>query len=181
MLFSRSVVSDSAIPRAAARQASLSITISWSLLKLVSIESVMPSNQLISAVPFSSCPQSFPASGSFPMSQLFASGGQSIGASASPPSLGCCRKRWGRITKQAEQQQLRTWEADPGAQERRWVRALGGVGLGLRPGPRRRADHPSKGPQSQGHSWGAAKARPACSAVEALPPPPPSPAFSRVR
>ena len=32
--------------------------------------------------PFSSCPQSFPASGSFPMSQLFASGGQSIGVSA---------------------------------------------------------------------------------------------------
>ena len=37
-----------------------------------------------SAIPFSSCPQSFPASGSFPMSQLFTSGGQSIGASASP-------------------------------------------------------------------------------------------------
>ena len=36
-----------------------------------------------SAVPFSSCPQSLPASGSFPMSQLFASGGQSIGVSAS--------------------------------------------------------------------------------------------------
>ena len=36
-----------------------------------------------SAVPFSSCPQSFPASGSFEMSQLFASGGQSIGVSAS--------------------------------------------------------------------------------------------------
>ena len=36
-----------------------------------------------SAAPFSSCPQSFPASGSFPMSQLFPSGGQSIGASAS--------------------------------------------------------------------------------------------------
>ena len=35
-----------------------------------------------SVVPFSSCPQSFPASGSFPMSQLFASGGQSIGVSA---------------------------------------------------------------------------------------------------
>ena len=34
-------------------------------------------------VPFSSCPQSFPASGSFPMSQLFTSGGQSIGFSAS--------------------------------------------------------------------------------------------------
>ena len=36
-----------------------------------------------SVVPFSSCPQSFPKSGSFPMSQPFASGGQSIGASAS--------------------------------------------------------------------------------------------------
>ena len=36
-----------------------------------------------SVVPFSSCPQSFPATGSFPMSQLFISGGQSIGVSAS--------------------------------------------------------------------------------------------------
>ena len=36
-----------------------------------------------SVVPFSSCPQSFPASGSFPVSQLFASGGRSIGVSAS--------------------------------------------------------------------------------------------------
>ena len=36
-----------------------------------------------SVIPFSSCPQSFPISGSFPMSQLFASGGQNIGALAS--------------------------------------------------------------------------------------------------
>ena len=36
-----------------------------------------------SVVPFSSCPQSFPASGSFPMNQFFTSGGQSIGVSAS--------------------------------------------------------------------------------------------------
>ena len=43
----------------------------------------MPSNHLILFTPFSSCPQSFPASGPFPMSQLFTSGGQSIGASAS--------------------------------------------------------------------------------------------------
>ena len=43
----------------------------------------MPSNHLILCVPFSSCLQSFPASGSFPVSQLFSSGGQSIGASAS--------------------------------------------------------------------------------------------------
>ena len=40
-----------------------------------------------SVVPFSSCPQSFPALGSFPMSRLFASGGQSIGASASASVL----------------------------------------------------------------------------------------------
>ena len=51
------------------------------LLRLMSTESVMPSNHLIPL--FSSCHQSFPASGSFPMSQFFASGGQSVGASAS--------------------------------------------------------------------------------------------------
>ena len=45
--FSHSVVSDSATPWIAARQASLSITNSWSSLKLVSIESVMPSSHLI--------------------------------------------------------------------------------------------------------------------------------------
>ena len=39
-----------------------------------------------SVIPFPSCPQSFPASGSFPMSQLFTSGDQSIGVSASPSS-----------------------------------------------------------------------------------------------
>ena len=42
---------------------------------------------LSSVVPFTSCPQSFPASGSFPMSQLFASGGQSTGVSASTSVL----------------------------------------------------------------------------------------------
>ena len=71
----------------AACQAFLSFTISWSLLKLMSIESVMLFNYLISVIPFSSCLQSFPASGSFPMSQFFASGGQSIGVSASASVL----------------------------------------------------------------------------------------------
>ena len=47
-----------------------------------------------SAAPFSFCPQSFPASGSFPMSQLFASGGQSIGASASAWVLPMNIQRW---------------------------------------------------------------------------------------
>ena len=77
--FSHSVVSDSF----AAHQAFLSITNSWSLLKLMSIESVRPSNHLILCRPFSSNPQSFLASGSFQMSQFFASGGHNIGISAS--------------------------------------------------------------------------------------------------
>ena len=47
LLFSYSVMSDSATPDTAACQASLSFTVSWSLLKLMSIESVMPSNHLI--------------------------------------------------------------------------------------------------------------------------------------
>ena len=63
--------------------ASLSFTISRCLLKLMSVELVMPSNHLIPCCPFSSCLLSFPASGSFLASQLFTSGGQSIGASAS--------------------------------------------------------------------------------------------------
>ena len=61
-----------ATPGITARQASLSITNSRSSLKLMSIESVMPSSHLILCRPFSSCPQSLPASESFPMSQLFA-------------------------------------------------------------------------------------------------------------
>ena len=73
-------------PWIAARQASLSITNSRSLLKLLIIESVMPSISS-SVVPFSSCLQSFPASGFLRMSQFFASGGQSIGASASTSVL----------------------------------------------------------------------------------------------
>jgi len=72
-----------AIPWTAAFQASLSFTSSWSLLKLMSTESVMPSNHLILCHPFFSCFQSFPASGSFSVSQFFPSGGQNIGASAS--------------------------------------------------------------------------------------------------
>ena len=76
-----------ATPWTAACQASLSINNSRSLLKLMSIESVMSSNHLILCHPFSSCLQSSPASGSFQMSQFFASGGQSIGVSASTPVL----------------------------------------------------------------------------------------------
>ena len=61
-------------------QASMSITNSWSLLKLMSIKSVMPSNHLIICHPL--LPSAFPASRSFPTSQFFVSDGQSIGVSA---------------------------------------------------------------------------------------------------
>ena len=47
-----------------------------------------------SVIPFSSCPQSFPASGCFTMSQLFASGGQSIGVSASASVLPMNNQDW---------------------------------------------------------------------------------------
>ena len=73
-----------ATPWTAAHQASLSFTISWSLLKLTSVEPVMLSNYLILCCPlllFLSI--SFPASESFPMSRLFVPSGQNIGALAS--------------------------------------------------------------------------------------------------
>ena len=76
-----------ATPWTAEHQVSLSITNSHSLLKLMSIKSVMPSNHLILCHPFSSCLQPFPASGSFPMSRFFTSGGQSIRVSASASVL----------------------------------------------------------------------------------------------
>ena len=94
---SRSVVSDFATPWIAAHQASLSITNSQSLLKVTSIESVMPSSSSSSSssvVPFSSCPQCLPASRSFPMSQFFTSGGQSIGVSASASVLPKNTQEW---------------------------------------------------------------------------------------
>ena len=59
LLFSRSVVSDSTTPWTAAQQASLSFTISQSLLKLMSIESVMPSNHLVLCCPLLLLPSIF--------------------------------------------------------------------------------------------------------------------------
>ena len=72
----------------------LSITNSRSLLKVMCIESVMPSNHPILCLPFSSCPQSSPASGAFAVSWLFASGGQSIAASASASVLPMNIQAW---------------------------------------------------------------------------------------
>ena len=76
--FSHSVVSDSLQSHAAVHQASLSITNHRSLPKLISIKSVIPSNHLIFCRPLLLLPSIFPSS--FPMSQPFTSGEQSIGS-----------------------------------------------------------------------------------------------------
>ena len=76
-----------AIPWSVAFQAPLSSTLFWSLLKFMSIESVVLTISS-SVTPFSFCLQSFPASGSLPVSWLFVSGGQSIEASAPEKRLG---------------------------------------------------------------------------------------------
>ena len=93
--FSHLVVSDSLrTPRTAAHQASLTITNSRSLLKLMSIQWWCHPTISSSIVPFSSHLQSFPAPGSFPVSQFFALGGQSIGASASASVLPINIQSW---------------------------------------------------------------------------------------
>ena len=75
-------MSNSATPWTAARQASVSFTISQGLLKLMSIESVMPSSHFILCYPLLLLPSVFPSIRVFPVSQLFVLGGWSIGASA---------------------------------------------------------------------------------------------------
>ena len=83
-----------ATPWTIARQASLSSTISQSSLKLMSLSRWCHPTISSSVVPFSSCPQSFPTSGSFPISRLFTSGDQSIGASASASVLLMKTRGW---------------------------------------------------------------------------------------
>ena len=78
-LFSQSCLT----PWTAARQASLSVTFSGVCSNSCPFGRWCHPASSSSVIPFSSCLQSFPASGSFPMSQFYASGGQSIGASAS--------------------------------------------------------------------------------------------------
>ena len=72
-------------------QAPLSSTISWSLLKFTSLSWWCYLTILSSVTLFSFCLQSFPPLGSFPMSQLFATGSQRIGASATvlPVNIHC--------------------------------------------------------------------------------------------
>jgi len=86
-LFSCSVMSDSATPWTAASQASLSFTVSRIHSNSCPLSQRCHPTISSSVIPFSHCLQSFPASGSFPMSWVFAQGGQSIGASASASVL----------------------------------------------------------------------------------------------
>ena len=86
-LFSRCHVLLFVILWTAACQASLSFTLSWNLLRCISIKLVILSNHLFLST-FSFCLQSFPASGSLQMNVwLFASSGQNIGAPASASVL----------------------------------------------------------------------------------------------
>ena len=84
--FSCSVVSYSLRPHGL-QHASLSITNSWSLLKLMPIEWVTLSNRLILHHPLLLLPSIFAALGAFPISQFFTPGGQSTGVSASASVL----------------------------------------------------------------------------------------------
>ena len=74
-------------PWTAACQASLSFTISWSLLKLISIDSVMPSNHLVLCHHLFLLPSIFPRIRIFSRELLLSSGGQSIGASILPVNI----------------------------------------------------------------------------------------------
>ena len=100
MLFSPtqcfSLVQLFASPWSTAQQSSLSITKYQSLIKLLSIELVMPSNHLISSsvVPFSSHFQYFLAIRDFPMSLFFISGSQNIGVSVSASVLTMNTQDW---------------------------------------------------------------------------------------
>ena len=91
LLFSLQVMTNSMTQWTAACQASISLIISQSLPKFMSIQLVIPLNHHILYHPL---PPAFSASKSFPLSQRFTSGGQSIGASASASVLPKCIQGW---------------------------------------------------------------------------------------
>ena len=100
-------------PWTTACQASLSFTISLSLPKFMFIASVIPSNHLILNHPLPLLPWSFPGSGSLPMSQLFASGGQSTGASASTSVLLMNIQGWFPLGLTTSAIWRRKWQCTP--------------------------------------------------------------------
>ena len=96
-----------ATPWTAACQAFLYLTISRSLPKFMSIALVMPSIHLILWYPLLLCPQSFPASGTFPMSQLFA------------------RRDWGQEEKGTIEDEMAGWHHRLDGREFKWTLGVG--------------------------------------------------------
>ena len=94
LLFNYSDVSDSVIPWTATHQASLSFTISWSLLKFLSIASVMPSNHLILYHLLFLLSSVFPSINVFSNESAFPSSGQTIGGSALASGLSMTIQGW---------------------------------------------------------------------------------------
>ena len=86
-------------PWTTACQASSSFIFSQSLLKLMSTETVMPSNHLILCLPLLLLPSVFPSIRVFPVNQFFTSGGQSVGASASASVLPVNIQGWLQLNK----------------------------------------------------------------------------------
>ena len=121
-----------ATPWTAAGQASLSFTISQSLLKFMIIESLMPSKHLILFLSFFSCLQSFQHQGLFQLSRLVTSGGWSFGSSVSVPVLAMNIQGWfplgltGLISLQFK-------ETVPLSPERDFTKLSGQKVLGMKP------------------------------------------------
>ena len=106
-------MSNSATPGTAARQASLSIINSQCLSKLMSIELVMPSNHLILCCLLLLPPSIFPSIRVFPMSQLFASGGQVLEFQLQYQSFQWIFRLWdwraAYCTKRADPMNIQDW------------------------------------------------------------------------
>ena len=94
LLFIHSVLSDTLWPHGLCTEGFPVLHHLQGLLKLMHIEFVAPSTISSCVIPFSSCFQSFPTSGSFSMSQVFALGGQSIRVSASASVLSMNIQDW---------------------------------------------------------------------------------------
>ena len=114
-LLSRSVLSDSWQPYGLQQAGFPALHHLWHLLKFLSIESVMTSNHPIL---FSACFSSFPASGSFPMSLLFTSGSQSIGASDSASVLPVNIQGWFPLGFVMEKMRIQSHKAHLGGHSR---------------------------------------------------------------
>ena len=91
-------------PWTAACQASLSFTIHWACSNSCPLSQWCYPNFLSSVAHFSPCPQSFPASGSFPVNQLFVSGGQRFGASASVSVISVDIQGWSTCSPRDSQE-----------------------------------------------------------------------------